>query len=84
MIVALSREARKSLQRVTDLISARTGEFMGLDEAGEAVFEKRKLTDEERIQRVQSALTHLQKAEDLVRQLRASIERALEKEWKSL
>lgn len=83
-MIGLSRTARACLQRVTDLVGQRSAEVLGLDETGDAIFERRKLTEEERVERLQIALTWLGKAENTIRQLRAQIERALEKEWKCL
>lgn len=83
-IVQLVRKSRSCLHRVTELVSQRSAEVLALDETGETTFEKRKLNEEERIQRLQVALSWLGKAEEMNRQLRAQIERALEKEWKSI
>ena len=83
-IVALARESRKSLLRVVELVSARTGDLLNVSDNGVPLMEHRPLTDEERIEYLQHALTWLQKSEELNRQLRGRIERALAKEWKSL
>ena len=55
-----------------------------MDAAGRPLADKRPLTEDERVERLQYALTWLQKAEDETRQVRALLEKALEKEWRAL
>lgn len=83
-IVSLARESRKALARVVDLVNARYAEFLTITDGGAPLSERRQLTEEERVERLQFALTWLQRSEELNRQLRGAIEKALEKEWRNL
>lgn len=83
-IVSVARDSRKAIMRVIELVSARHGDLLNVSDNGIPLMERRALTDQERIEYLQHALTWLQKAEELNRQLRGRIERALEREWKSL
>ena len=83
-IVELARESRKALLRVVDLVGARYAEELTLSDGGAPITDRRPLTELERVDRLRFALTWLQKSEDLNRQLRGSIERTLDKEWRSL
>ena len=80
-----TRETRKCFNRVTELVSERAAEFVLIEDNGSGPLrERRSLTPEERVERLEWALGWNRKGADLARLNEALITRAIEKELKCL
>ena len=73
--VQAARDARKALQRVSELVSARSHIVDVETDDGSELTDRVPLTDEDRERNLRMALTWLQKAEQETRLLRTMLER---------